>query len=149
VNNQRFNITSTIFSQNIMQTSNINSTTKVATTGQPTTISTRKLQFPLNMDILQVVQSNGDINQTTKSWQTYGSQSTTKQGSIQTYVDLFTNAVTAQDTLTFNSSFQIIGNSNQSSSQIYSNVDTNGVDQLCILTAANNALASFSKTCSQ
>jgi hypothetical protein len=149
VNNQRFNITNTIFSQNIMQTSNINSTTKVATTGQPTTTSTRKLEFPLNMDILQVVQSNGNINQTTKSWQTYGSQSTTRQGNIQTYVDLFTNAVTAQDTLTFNSSFQIIGNSNQSSSQLYSNFDTNGVDQLCILTAANNALASFSKTCSQ
>lgn len=148
-NSQNFNITSTLFMQNITQTSNINSITTVATPGQLTVTYSRKLQFPITMDISQVVQSNGNINQTTKSWQTYGSQSTTKQGSVQTYLDLFTNAVSSQDTAIFNSAFQVIGNENQASSQLYSNSDTNGVNQLCILTAASNALTSFSPTCSQ
>ncbi len=148
-NSQNFNITSTLFMQNITQTSNINSITTVATPGQLTVTYSRKLQFPITMDISQVVQSNGNINQTTKSWQTYGSQSTTKQGRVQTYLDLFTNAVSSQDTAIFNSAFQVIGNENQASSQLYSNSDTNGVNQLCILTAASNALTSFSPTCSQ
>lgn len=147
-NSQTFNITSTVFVQDITQTSNVNSITTVATPGQPNVINTRKLQFPITMDISQVVQPNGDINQTTKSWQTYGSQSTTTQNSVQTYLNLFTNAVSSQDTVTFNSS-QVLGNSNQASSQLYSNSDSNGVNQLCILTAANNALTSFSPTCSQ
>lgn len=148
-NSQTFNITSPVFMQDITQTSNINSITTVATPGQPNVINTRKLQFPITMDISQVVQPNGDINQTTKSWQTYGSQSTTTQSSVQTYFDLFTNAVSSQDTVTFNSSFQVLGNFNQASSQLYSNSDSNGVNQLCILTAANNALTSFTPTCSQ
>jgi len=35
------------------------------------------------------------------------------------------------------------------SSQLYNNSDSTGVNQVCILTVANNALTSFSPTCSQ
>jgi len=149
VNSQNFNITSTEFVQDITQTSTVNSTTTVATAGQPAITYTRKLQFPLTFDIFQVFESNGDLDQTSKSWQTYDVQNTTKQGSVQTYVGLLTNAVSSQDTLILDSSFNIIGNTNQSSSQLYNNTDSTGVNQVCILTAANNALASFSPTCSQ
>lgn len=148
VNNQRFNITSTLFLQDITLTSNMNSKTTIAAVGQPTITNNRTLQFPLNMDISQVVQANGDINQTTKSWQNYGVQTTISQGG-QIYVDLLNNSVMAQDTLEFDSGFNLLGNTNQSSSQLYNNTDTNGLSQFCILTAANNALTAFTRTCSK
>lgn len=148
LNNQRFNITDTVYTQDITQTSNVISKTTVAAAGQPTTIYSRQFQFPLTMDISQVVQSNGDINQTTKSWQTYGVQSTTRQGN-QTYADLLNNSVMSQDTLEFDSNYNLLGNTGQSSSQFYNETDTRGVSQFCMLTAANNALTFFSRTCSQ
>lgn len=146
---QTFDITSTEFVQDITQTSTVNSTTTVSTKGQPTMTYTRNLQFPLTFDISQVAQSNGDTNQTSTSWQTYDVQTTTKQNGVQTYLGLLTNAVSSQDTLTFDSNFNLIGNSNQASSQLYNNSDSTGVNELCTLTAASNALTSFSPTCSQ
>lgn len=148
INNQRFDITNTLFLQDITLTSNVNSITTVAAAGQPTVTNNSTLQFPLNMDISQVVQANGDINQTTKSWQNYGVQTTVSQGG-QTYVDLLNNSVMSQDTLEFDPNFNLLGNMNQSSSQLYNNTDSNGVHQFCILTAANNALTAFTRTCSQ
>jgi len=148
-NTQVFNISNTEFKQYITQTSSVNSTTTVSSKGQPTMTYIRDEQFPLDFDILQTVQSNGGINQTTTSWQTYDVQSTTKQNGAETYLDLLTNAVSSTDTLEFNSSGQFIGNTGQSSSQLYNNTDSTGVNQVCTLTAANNALTSFSPTCDQ
>jgi len=148
VNNQKFDITSTLFVQDIKLTSSVNSKTVTAAAGQPTIVNRRSLEFPLSMDISQVTQSNGDINQTTKSWQNFGVQTTIDQGD-HIYADLLNNSVIAQDTLEFDSGFNILGNINQSSSQLYSNFDTHGVSQVCILTAAKNALTSFTHTCSQ
>ncbi|HEV2400925.1 MAG TPA: peptide-N4-asparagine amidase [Candidatus Sulfotelmatobacter sp.] len=148
-NSQNFNITNTKYVQDINQSSTVNSTTTVSTKGQPTLTYTRNLQFPLNFDISQVTQSNGDIAQTSTSWQTYNVQNTTKQDGLQMYLGLLTNAVSSQDTLTFDSSFNLLGNSNQASSQLYNNSDSTGVSEVCTLTAANNALTSFSPSCSQ
>lgn len=148
-NSQNFNITTTKYVQDISQSSTVNSTTTVSTKGQPTVTYTRNLQFPLNFDISQVTESNGDIAQTSTSWQTYSAQNTTKQGGVQTYLGLLTNAVSSQDTLTFDSSFNLLGNSNQASSQLYNNSDSTGVSEVCTLTAANNALTNFSPSCSQ
>lgn len=146
-NSQNFNISNTEFKQDITQSSSVNSTTTVSSKGQPTMTYIRNQQFPLNFDILQLVQSNGNINQTSTSWQTYDVQSTTKQSGVQTYLDLLTNAVESTDTLEFDSSFNFLGNTGQASSQLYNNTDTAGVNQLCILTASNNALTSFIPTC--
>jgi hypothetical protein len=148
-NNQSFNITNTVYTQNINQNSTVNNTTTVATSGKPSVIYTHNLQFPLILDISQVTQSNGNINQTTKAWQTYDVQNTTKQNGVLTFLGLLTNAGQHQDTLTFDSNFNLLGNSNQSASQLYNNTDTTGVNQFCVLTAANNALTTFSPTCSQ
>jgi len=147
-NNQKFDITSTLFLQDIKLTSSVDSKTIVAAAGQPTIINRRTLEFPLNMDISQVVQANGDINQTTKSWQNYGVQTTINQGR-HIYAGLLNNSVAAQDTLELDPNYNVLGNTNQSSSQFYSNFDTNGASQLCILTAANNVLTSFTRTCSK
>ncbi len=148
-NNQRFNITSTAFAQDIIQNTNIIDTTTVATAGQPTVTYTHNLQFPLTLDISQITQSNGDLNQLTKASQSYNVQNTTTQGGVQTYTGTLTNTGQHQDTLIFDSSFNLLGNSNQSSSQRYSNTDSTGVNFNCNLTAANNALTKFSPTCSQ
>ena len=148
-NNQSFNITNTEYVQNITQSGSVTNTTSVATAGQPTVTYTHNLQFPLTLDISQITQSNGDINQTTKAWQTYDVQNTTKQSGVLTYTSLLTNAAQRQDTLTFDSNFNLLGNSNQSSSQLYNNTDSTGVNLYCVLTAANNALTTFSPTCSQ
>jgi len=148
-NNQSFNITNTVYTQNINQNSTVNNTTTVATSGKPTVTYLHNFQFPLTLDISQVTQSNGNINQTTKAWQTYDVQNTTKQNGVLTFLGLLTNAGQHQDTLTFDSSFHLLGNTNQSASQLYNNTDSTGVNQYCVLTAANNVLATFSPTCSQ
>jgi hypothetical protein len=148
VNNQRFNITNTVYMQDITLTSNVMSRTTTAAVGQPTITNNRTLQFPLNMDISQVVQPNGDINQTTKSWQNFGVQTTIRQGN-HIYADLLNNSVMSQDTLELDPNYNLLGNKNQSSSQLYNNTDSNGVSQFCILTAANNALTFFTPTCSK
>jgi hypothetical protein len=148
-NKDVFDINDSEFSQDIDITSSVNSTTTIAAKGQPTTTYIRNQQFPLNFDILVTVQSDGGENQTTTSWQTYDVQSFTKQSGATTYTDLLTNAVETTDTLEFDSAGNFIGNEDQASSQLYNNTDSNGVNQVCILTAANNELASYSSTCSQ
>jgi hypothetical protein len=148
-NNQSFNITNTVYVQNINQSSSVNNTTTVASAGEPSVTYTHNLQFPLTLDISQVTQSNGNINQTTKAWQTYDVQNTTKQNGLPTFVGLLTNAGQHQDTLTFDSNFNLLGNSGQSSSQLYNDTDSTGVNLYCVLTAANNALSTFSPTCSE
>jgi hypothetical protein len=148
-NSQNFNISNSEFRQDITQTSSVNSTTTVSSKGQPTMTYIRNQQFPLTMNILEAVQSNGNINQTTTSWQTYDVQSSTKQSGVSTYLDLLTNAVSTTDTLEFDSSFNFLGNTGQASSQLYQNTNSAGGSYLCILTAANNALASFTKSCNR
>jgi len=147
-NSQDFNISSTEYQQDIKQRSDVNSTRTVSSNGKTTT-NTRNQQFPLTFDILQTVQSNGGLNQTSTSHQSYDVQSSTQRRGAPPYFDLLTNAVSSTDTLQFNSSGSFIGNTGQESAQLYNNLDTNGVFQFCSLTAANNALTSFSPTCDQ
>jgi Peptide N-acetyl-beta-D-glucosaminyl asparaginase amidase A len=149
ISSQKFDITSTIYSQHINQLSNLNSTTTVATSGQPTVTSVRDFQFPVTLDINQVLQSNGDTDLTTTASQNYGVETVTSQNGATTYSSVLSNSGRHQDTLTFDANFNLLGNSNQSSSQLYKNNDTAGTNVFCSLTAANNALTYFSPTCSQ
>lgn len=146
---QKFNVSATIFAQNINQLNTVGSTTSVATPGQPSVTTTHRFEFPLNMSIVQAVQSNGDLNQTTQSSQTYNSQITTMQNGVVTWFDLLTNQVSSHDTLMLDASFNLLGNTNQASEQTYYDQNSKGMNYLCILTANKNALASFSPTCSQ
>ncbi len=149
VNSQKFDITDSEYVQDITQISNVNSTTTVASSGQPTVTYTKDLQFPLTVDIVEVAESNGDTDLTTTAKQNYANKNTTTQGGTVTYSSVLTNEAHHQDTLIFDSNFNLLGNSNQSASQIYSDTDTTGLTVYCKLTAANNALTYFSNTCSQ
>jgi len=149
VNNQKFDITSTEYVQDITQTSDVNSTTTVATSGQPTVTTTNNFQFPLTVDIVEVAQSNGDIDVTTTAKQNYANKNTTTQSGAVTYASVLTNQANHQDTLIYDSNFNFLGNSNQSASQLYNNTDTTGLNVSCKLTAAANALTYFGPTCTQ
>lgn len=148
-NKQFFNITDTVYVQNINQTSDVNSTTTVTTPGQPTTTSTKSFQFPLTLDYSQLPQSNGDIDVTTKVWQTYGAQQFSRLGAWAGSFSLLNNFAQHQDTLEFDSSGNFLGNTGQSASQFYSDIDSTGTNYFCNISAANNVLTGFAPTCSQ
>ena len=112
-NGQSFIINNNEYVQNITQTSSASSTTTVSTAGKPSVVTTKSFQFPLTLDFSQAVTSSGGVNQTTAVWQTYDLQQTSKQSGILTYTSLLTNAANHQDTLEFDSSFNLIGNTNQ------------------------------------
>jgi hypothetical protein len=149
VSNQKFDITSTVYSQYITQISDLNSTTTVATTGQPTITTIHNYQFPLTLNILEVLESNGNTDVTTTAVQNYAAKTTTSQSGATTYVSALTNSGHHQDTLIFDPNFNLLGNTNQSSSQLYQNTDSTGTNAYCKLTAAANALTYFSPTCPQ
>jgi hypothetical protein len=149
VNSQKFDITSTEYVQDITQISDVNSTTTVATSGQPTVTYTKDFQFPLTVDIVEVVQSNGDIDVTTTAKQNYANKNSTAQNGALTYVSVLTNEGQHQDTLVYDSSGNFLNNTNQSASQVYQNTGSTGLNVYCKLTAATNALTYFSPTCSQ
>jgi hypothetical protein len=148
-NNQSFNINDTQYVQNINVISGVNSTTTVAWSGQPTITKIDNWSFPLMLDINEFVLSNGGIDQTTKARQTYNVQQTTENNGVLTFVGLLTNSGYHQDTLEFDSSGNLIGNIDQSSSQTYNEVNEPGPVYFCDINAVNNVLTSFSKTCSQ
>ena len=148
-NGQSFIINNNEYVQNITQTSSASSTTTVSTAGKPSVVTTKSFQFPLTLDFSQAVTSSGGVNQTTTVWQTYDLQQTSKQSGILTYTSLLTNAANHQDTLEFDSSFNLIGNTNQSATQLFNNTDSTGTNQVCTIAAAANVLTSFSKTCVQ
>ena len=149
VNSQKFVINSLEYVQDINQISDVNSSTTVATTGQPTVTTTNNFQFPLTLNIDEVVESNGDIDVTTTASQNYANKNTTAQNGALTYVSALTNEGHHQDTLVYDSSGNFLNNTGQSASQAYQNTDTTGLNVHCKLTAAANALTYFSPTCSQ
>ncbi len=149
VSNQKFDITSTVYSQYITQISDLNSTTTTATSGQPTITTIHNYQFPLTLNILETTQSNGNIDETTTAVQNYAVKTATSQGGVTTYASVLNNSGHHQDTLVFDSSFNLLGNIDQSSSQLYQNTDSTGTNAYCKLTAAANALTYFSPTCPQ
>jgi hypothetical protein len=152
VNNQTYNMNNATFLpyvENVTQNSSANTSTTVATTGQPTVTTTRNFEFPVVADYTQETQSNGDITETTKIQQTYDEQQIARQNGVITFSGLLTNAGAHQDTLQFNSSGNFLGSVNQVSSQLYNETDSNGTNYLCIITAANNELSSFLPGCSK
>jgi len=146
LNSQYFDISNTEYVQNINQASTVDSTTTVASPGQPTLTYLNQFGFPLVVDYAEVVFPSGAINVTTKTNQTYNLDQYTRQGGVFTYIGALSDNAHHQDTLHFNSSGAFTGNT-QSSSQTYNQTDTTGVNVSCTLAAANNVLTSYSPTC--
>jgi Peptide N-acetyl-beta-D-glucosaminyl asparaginase amidase A len=148
-NDQYFNITNTVYTQDITQGSTLSSTTVTSGGGAATTVNTQTFNFPLTVDISEVVQSNGNINLTTNARQNYTASVTTKQANQVTYTSSMVNTGQHIDTLEFDSSFNFLGNTGQSSSQQYNYWDSTSAAYVCDLAAVANVLTYFSEGCTQ
>ncbi len=148
-NNQHFVVNATSFVQNIGLSSTIASTTSTFTKGSPMVVKNQVMTFPLVMDISQIVQSNGNINQTTTANQFYTVNGKTMVGGQIASTSLLTNAGQHTDTLEFDSSFNFLGNTGRSSAQEYNSTDSTGATYSCSLSAANNVLTAVSSGCPQ
>ncbi len=143
---QGFDITSATYVQNISQQTTIAST--ATQHGGAATLSTSSQQnWPLNVDLNIVVNSNGTETQTTTIRQENYNDTTNAKNNVQTQSEAVDNLVNTTDALQFTSGGFLIGNSGQASSQQYSIFGSNGVCYDVTLTAANNALTSYTDGC--
>jgi hypothetical protein len=147
--NEFFTITANQYLQEISQTSKISSTTSIAGGKEQPEVTTQTYNFPLNLDINELVQSDGDINQTTTADQNYTATVNTTQNGQSVFSSSMVNTAQHQDTLEFDSSFNLLGNTGQSAAQQYNYSNSGGINYECDLTAAANVLTAFSPTCAQ
>ena len=148
-NNQTFTINDSKYVQDISQSTGLYSSTTTSSPGAATTVTSQSFQFPLTVDIAEVVLSNGDINQTTTADQTYSVGVTTKQGSQITFTSSLIDAGQHADTLEFDSSGNFLGNEKQSSAQQYNYFDSTAVAYDCAISAVANLLSTFTPGCQQ
>jgi hypothetical protein len=146
-NDQYFDITATKFVQNIQQGTTLNSSSTTAQSGMPNVVANQNYSFPLVVNIAQLTQSSGDVAQTTKIKQTYQLTTNTKQAGSVTYSTSLLNTGQHADTLLFDSSFNLLGNTNQTSSQDYDSSDSTGAAYSCDISAAGNKLTAVSSGC--
>jgi hypothetical protein len=146
---ESFNITGTQFVQDISQSNVINASTAVTQPGAPSLITYQNYNFPLIVDINEVVLSNGDINQTTNAKQTYQLNVSTNLLGPKGFVSSLLNTAQHTDTLELDSSFNLLGNTGQSAAQQYRYSDSTGASYNCTLSAAANVLTAFSSGCTQ
>jgi hypothetical protein len=144
-NKQYFDITNTVYVQDISLGSSVTATTTTSGGGGPTTVNTETFNFPLALDLNEVVKSDGDTYLTTTADQTYKSSVTTKVNNVVTYTNSLSNTGQHVDTVNYNT----FVNSNQSSAQQYNYYDSTSAAYLCDLTAAANVLTYFSSQCAQ
>jgi hypothetical protein len=148
-NHQYFNITATKYVENVSQNTILNSNTTVTRKGAPPVITSQDFTFPLTVDISEVVLSNGNINLTTNASQTYQDTTSTVQSGAVTYSSFLKNAGQHVDTLEFDSSFNLLGNTGQLAAQQYNYFDSTGAVYNCAIAAAANALTAFDPGCTQ
>jgi hypothetical protein len=141
-NLQNFKITNTTYQQNIKQNDTIHSTvTTVNGTGKH--VNQVDYFWPVTVDIGLVFESDGNIDQTTSINQYYEvDQEATLNGQAQSF-SVIKNRVTPTDLLELNSSFEIIGNENQSSAQSFFESNSTGYCYSRSITAAASVLTSI------
>jgi hypothetical protein len=145
-NNQFFNITSTLYVQNINQSTDVSSATSVARSNERPITTIRNFHFPLVVDISQVSESNGNTSLTTNARQTYELQSF-GVGDDAGFLSFVRNSGQHQDTLEFDSNFNLLGNSNQSAAQQYLSGGSDGQFYDCQISVKNNTLTTVSSGC--
>jgi len=147
-NSQNFDITATVYQQDITQSTTVNSTTtQVDAAG--TKVVTGLTRYPLTVDINFVANPDGTFSQTTGIHQEDHVESTTTENGKRTYSSVRNNSVAPTDTLELDANFNITGNTGQSSQQHYFFNDSDGVCYDLTLTAANNALTGIQHGCTK
>lgn len=131
--------TANTFSQDVVQTSTVDQKT---TTQDGFLFSTKEsnFSFPITMNILETLETNGGLQEATTSYQKFQRSETDSITGRPVFNSNVSNEVTSGDTAIFNSSFALIGNSNQSSQQTFVLKDSLGNCDSRQLKAANNVL---------
>ena len=151
LNIQSFNITNTVFVQNITQSTDISSETKTQGGGDNARAFQQSFEWPLNVDFSFSVNPDGSGSQTTTIKQQYLSS---ESGHGDPGADRFrsiSNTVTPSDTLLFDANFNITGSTGQQSTQSYFTHDSTGGCFSRTITAATGVLTSIAdgKGCQQ
>jgi Peptide N-acetyl-beta-D-glucosaminyl asparaginase amidase A len=148
-NNQSFNITGTEYVQDISLGSSVFSITATSGGGAADAVTDQWFNFPLNLDISLAFLSNGNINQATKARQNYQFSVFTLQKDKPPYFSSLTNSGEHADTLELDSSFNLLGNTGQSSAQQYNYFDSTSEPYFCSISAKANALTAFTPGCAK
>lgn len=140
-NVQTFNITASVYAQDISQQTEVQSLT-TARSGPLTFQAHETFLYPLTVNFTLTFAPDGS-----------GSQLATVSQELKNVVtnpffaSSVDNKVNSTDTLNFNSSGRITGNSGAESSQSYNSFNTRGQKHSCTLTSQNNVLTSVSAGC--
>ena len=138
-NRQHFVITSTLYVQDIRQTTNITATTtRVDSAG--THRSDVEQHWPLTVDYSQVTNSDGSLDITTTINQSYQDALTRSNNGETSFWSVVSNSVSPSDTLEVDSSGNVTGNTGQASRQTYNTKNSKGYCYSRTLTAAGGVL---------
>jgi Peptide N-acetyl-beta-D-glucosaminyl asparaginase amidase A len=145
-NVQTFDITASDFVQNITQDTTVSSKTTTRDGFLEVEVE-RHLAYPLTVDISEPFNPDGSLSIITSIQQTFESDETDELDGFPIFLSHVSNTVAPSDTLLLNSSFQLVGNQDQKSSQKYSSFDTIHGCFSRTLTAANNVLTDVENGC--
>jgi hypothetical protein len=145
-NSQTFNITDSVYVQDITQNTQIYSTTTIKD-GTGTRVNSLTTRYPLTVDISLTPAVDGDIAQTTSIHQENNYQTTDTVNGKVTFTNQRNNAVGPADTLLFDPNFNLIGNQGQSSFNHYFIHNSLGGCYDLTLNALNNLLDGVNYVC--
>jgi hypothetical protein len=144
VNRQHFVLTSTLYMQDITQSTDI-----TATTSRVDSAGTHKVavvqHWPLTVDYSQVTNPDGSFNVSTTINQLYQNALTRSDNSRTSFWSVVSNTVSPSDTLEFDSSGNVTGNTGQANTQTYNTKDSTGYCYSRTLTAAGGVLTGVVK----
>jgi len=145
-NVQTFDISASDFVQNITQDTTVSSKTTTRDGFLEVEVE-RHFAYPLTVDISEPFNPDGSLSIITSIQQTFESDETDALDGFPIFLSHVSNTVAPSDTLLLNSSFQLVGNQDQKSSQEYSSFDTIHGCFSRTLTAANNVLTNVQNGC--
>jgi len=140
-NIQNFTINTAQYVQDISQETDVESQT-ITRSGFGSFVSLETFHYPLTMNIGLNFASDGSFDQ-----QTTVSQAFKFDLLSPFFAGFVENQVNSTDTLNFNSSGALAGNTGAKSSQSYNSFNTRGQRYSCSLASENNALISFTEGC--
>lgn len=141
VNDQQFDITASLFGQNLQQKTTIAAATTRAGGGVNET-SVQKFDWPLNFNFAFVANPDGTFAQTTTIDQEDNESKLVTDHGRTAFLSTLSNIVTPRDTLLFDANFNVTGGQNQSNAQRYFTRDSTGYCYSRQLTAASGVLTS-------
>ncbi len=145
-NNQKFDITDTLYRQDINQTTTTTVQTS-ATGGAGTTSSYNQYDMPITVDIVEKFLKNGDLTQKTTVNQTEDDNLVTVVNGAVTSNLGYYDQTQATDVLVLNGSFEIVGNKDMASQGVYRTTVLGGKCFQRVLAAQDNVLTSAVTGC--